>query len=83
MVKNLPASAGDMGLIPGPGRSHMWKGNLTYVPQILEPVCLEPVLCNKRGHDNEKPKHRNEEYPPLPETRESLGTATKTQCSQK
>jgi len=23
VVKNLPASAGDMGLIPGPGRSHM------------------------------------------------------------
>ena len=23
MVKNLPANAGHMGLIPGPGRSHM------------------------------------------------------------
>ena len=23
LVKNLPASAGDMGLIPGPGRSHV------------------------------------------------------------
>ena len=23
MVKNLPASAGDMGSIPGPGRSHL------------------------------------------------------------
>ena len=23
VVKNLPANAGDMGLIPGPGRSHM------------------------------------------------------------
>ena len=23
VVKNLPASAGDTGLIPGPGRSHM------------------------------------------------------------
>ena len=23
VVKNPPASAGDMGLIPGPGRSHM------------------------------------------------------------
>ena len=59
--KNLPANAGDMGLIPGPGRSCMWKGNLTYAPQILEPVCLEPVLGNKRSHDNEKPKHSNEE----------------------
>ena len=23
VVKNLPANAGDVGLIPGPGRSHM------------------------------------------------------------
>ena len=26
-VKNKPASAGDMGLIPGPGRSHMLRSN--------------------------------------------------------
>ena len=26
-----------------------------------EPACLEPVLCNKRSHHNEKPAHRNEE----------------------
>ena len=61
MVKNLPAKAGDIGLIPGPGRSHMWKGNLTHAPQILETIRLEPVLCNKRSHNSEKPKHRNEE----------------------
>ena len=27
VVKNLPASAGDMGLIPDPGRSHMLWNN--------------------------------------------------------
>ena len=27
VVKNLPASAGDMGLIPGPGRFHMVQDN--------------------------------------------------------
>ena len=27
VVKNSPANAGDMGLIPGPGRSHMPWGN--------------------------------------------------------
>ena len=26
------------------------------VPQLLKPVCLEPVLCNKRSHHNEKPR---------------------------
>ena len=27
MVKNPPANAGDMGSIPGPGRSHMPRSN--------------------------------------------------------
>ena len=27
VVENLPASAGDRGLIPGPGRSHMLRSN--------------------------------------------------------
>ena len=27
VVKNLPANAGDMGLIPGPGRSHVPRSN--------------------------------------------------------
>ena len=31
------------------------------VPQLLKPVRLEPVLCNKRSHHNEKPSHGNEE----------------------
>ena len=29
VVKNLPASAGDVGLIPGPGRSHVPWGQLS------------------------------------------------------
>ena len=39
-------------------------------PQLLKPTLLEPA-------------HRNEEQPLLAATRESLCTATKTQCSQK
>ena len=31
------------------------------MPQLLKPTHLEPVLCNKRSHHNEKPKHCNEE----------------------
>ena len=27
VVKNPPASAGDTGSIPGPGRARMWQGN--------------------------------------------------------
>ena len=29
--------------------------------QLLKPVRLEPVLCNKRSHHNEKPLHHNED----------------------
>ena len=42
---------------------------------------LEPVLGNKRGHDSERPVQRDEEWPPLAETRESSSTETKTQHS--
>ena len=30
-----------------------------WVPQLLKPTHLEPVLHNKRSHCNEKPAHRN------------------------
>ena len=53
------------------------------VPQLLKPALLEPVLRNKRSHDNEKPTHHNEEYPSLATTRESPCAATKTEHSQK
>ena len=39
-------------------------------------------MGEKRSHCNEKPKHRNKEWPPLATTRESLHAATKTQRSQ-
>ena len=31
------------------------------IPQPLKPMCLEPVLCNKRSHCCEKPMHCKEE----------------------
>ena len=73
MVKNPPANAGDMGSSPGPGRSHMPQSNYTSEPrllslrsrarepQLLKPARLEPVLCNKGIHRNEKPMYHNEE----------------------
>ena len=95
VVKNPPAKAGDTGLSPGPGRSHTPQSNSAHSPQLLslhsraqepqllKPASLEPMLCNKRRHRNEKPTHRNKEWPPLVTTRESLHAATKAQCSQK
>ena len=37
MVKNLPANAGDMGSIPGLGRSHMLQSNEARAPQLTSP----------------------------------------------
>ena len=84
MVENLPANAGDMGSSPA------WSGRIPHAAEqlgpcatITEPVRLEPVLHNKRGHDSERPAHRDEEWPPLATTRESPRTEMKTQHSHK
>ena len=45
VVKNLPASAGDMGLIPNPGRSHRPQSNWAH-EQLLSPVLSEPGSHN-------------------------------------
>ena len=61
VVKNPPANAGDTGLIPGSGRSHMPQSNEAPVPQLLslrstarepqllKPTHLEPTLHNKEA----------------------------------
>ena len=68
----------------------LWSGKIPHAAEQLgpwatttEPECLEPVLCNKRGRDSERPVHRDEEWSPLTATRESPHTETKTQHSQK
>ena len=63
----------------GPTSHNYWAR----MPQLLKPVRLEPVLCNKRSRHNEKPAHRNEEWPLLAATIESPRAATKTQRSPK
>ena len=67
-----------------------WSGKIPHAAErlgpwatITEPARLEPVLCNKRGRDSERPVHCDEEWPPLAATRESPHTETKTQHSHK
>ena len=71
VVKNLPASAGDMGLIPGMGRFHMLQSSSAYKPQLLKPAHSLKSLCSATS---EKPTHHNYSVTPA---------ATDTQCSQK
>ena len=66
VVKYLPANAGHTDSIPGLERSHMPRNNKGCAPEILSlcsrawapqprsPPTLEPVLCNRRSHCNEK-----------------------------
>ena len=53
VIKNLPASAGDMGSVPGPGRSHM-QGATKPVYHHHWAHSLEPMLCNQGSQHNEK-----------------------------
>jgi len=59
VVKNLPASTGDMGLIPGPGKFHV---------EQLSPctTTTEPVLCSPGAATREATAMRS----PRSETRE-------------
>ena len=55
MVKNLPANAGDTGLSPGLGRSHVPRSNYARVPQLLS-LCSgahKPQLPSPRATTTE------------------------------
>ena len=55
VAENLPANAGDTGLIPAPGELQSW----TCVPQLLSWRSLEPLLHNKSSRHNAKPMRCN------------------------
>ena len=57
VVGSLPASAGDIGSIPGLGRSHMLQGSWACVPQLLSwhAATTEACLPRARALQQEKP----------------------------
>ena len=57
VVKNPPANAENMGLIPGLGRSHMLQSNEARAPQLLSPCATTTEALTPRGHalQQEKP----------------------------
>ena len=83
VVENLPASAGDTGLSPGLGRSHMPQSNWAREPQLLSLRVWSLCSATREAVIVKRPSHRDEEWPPLAATRESPRTETKTQHSQK
>ena len=55
-VKNPPANAGNMGSIPGLGRSHMPRSNSACVPQLLNLRATTTEAHTPRAHaPQEKP----------------------------
>ena len=62
VVKTLPAGAGLMRSISGPGTFHKLQSNWVCVPQLLS-LCPEPGSCHcwaqVRSHCSEKPMHHN------------------------
>ena len=82
VVENLPANTGDTGSSPGLGRSHMPRSNEAHESQLLS-LRVWSLCSATRGHDSERPAHRDEEWPLLAATRGSPCTETKTQHSQK
>ena len=82
VVEDLPASAGDTGLSPGLGGSHMSRSGWAREPQLLS-LRVWSLCSAMRDRDSERPVHSDEEWPPLATTGESPRTETKAQHSQK
>ena len=70
MVENLPAKAGDMGLSPGLGRSHMLQSNWAREPQLLS-LRVWSLCSTTRGHDSERPRTAMKSGPRLPQLEEA------------
>ena len=92
VVKNLPANAGDIDLIPAPGRSHMPPSKYPCAillrscsracePQMWEPACREQC-CAMREAAGMRPEPCNRRVAPLIAARESPPAAMKTHAAK-
>ena len=79
VVESAPASSGDTDLTPGLGTKIPHAAGQLSLRATTPGAC---VPCNRRTHHSEKPEHREEGWPPLAATGESLRSATKTEHSQ-
>ena len=61
--KNPPASTGDAGSVPGPGRVHTPHGSQAQAPQLLS-LCAESLCSATSRRLNEECARHNEVEPP-------------------
>ena len=58
-VNNPPANAGDTSSVPGPEDPMCHGATEPMHHNYWSPHALKPMLCKRRSHSNEKPKHHN------------------------
>lgn len=50
VVKSVPANTKDMGLVPGPGRSHLPQSNLSPCIRTTEPTLQSLTVVTTEAH---------------------------------
>ena len=73
----------NMGSTPGSRKVPHAAKQLSLYAKLLSPQAVEPELCKKRSHWNQKPMNLHEEQPLLVATGESLHAAVTIQSNQK
>ena len=72
VVENLPANAGDMGLSPGPGRSHMPRSKWAHEPQLLSLRVWSLCSATREAAIERGPRTAMKSGPRLPQLEEAL-----------
>ena len=65
MLENLPANAGDKGLSPGLGGSHMPQSNWAREPQLLSLRTRESPLTETKTQHSHKLKKKKKKSTPI------------------
>ena len=72
VVENLPANAGDMGLSPGLGRSHMPRSNYAREPQLLSLRVWSLCSATREAATVRGPRITMKSGPRLPQLEKAL-----------
>ena len=83
MVENLPANAGDTGLSPGLGRSHMPRGNWAREPQLLSLRIWSLCSATSEAATVRGPRPAMKSGPRLPQLEKALGQKRRPNTAKK
>ena len=83
MVENLPANAGDMGLSPGLGRSHMPRSNWAREPQLLSLRVWSLCSATREGTTVRGPRTAMKSGPRSPQLEKALAQKRRPNTAKK